>query len=366
MTNKHCSRSLRLHFRNIRDASNPFEIAEDKFKKLFRLNKVAATDLITQLQGYVDEPTRRDTVPFHLQVFSSLLFYAHGGYQTTVGHDFNIGISQPVMSRLINKISRLIALHLSPRYIRFPTTSEEVRRVKDGFLENHQFPNVVGVIDCTHIAIVPPKTDDPINPSVAYINRKGFHSVNVQAIFDSHLMITNVNAKYPGAVHDAAIFDSSNIQRHLKQKYEDGRRNCYLLGDSGYPLQPWLLTPILATRANTPEAHYNSIHINTRNVVERGFGIWKARFRCLRKDRVLHYSHDTSGMIIYACAVLHNICRIYNAEQEYEDNGDSHDNTDQTTDSSHPDDAAIPSNDFLTEGRFIRQQLVNQLSTAIR
>ncbi|KAJ8915388.1 hypothetical protein NQ315_008275 [Exocentrus adspersus] len=125
-------------------------------------------------------------------------------------------------------------------------------------------------------------------------------------IFDSNLTILNVNARYRGAVHDAAIWEGLTIHRHLKRKYQEGTRNNYLLGDSGYPLQPWLMTPLPDALPNTPEAVYNERHIRTRNVAERGFGVWKARFRCLRKDRVLHYSHAAAARIIYACAVLHN------------------------------------------------------------
>lgn len=135
-------------------------------------------------------------------------------------------------------------------------------------------------------------------------------------------MILNVNARYPGAVHDAAIWETSSIHRHLKRKYQEGSRNNYLLGDSGYPIQPWLMTPILDALPNTPEATYNERHIRTRNGAERGFGLWKARFRCLRKDRVLHYSHDAAGRIIYSCAVLHNICRKYNIQDELDDSSD--------------------------------------------
>ncbi|CAH1988999.1 unnamed protein product [Acanthoscelides obtectus] len=145
----------------------------------------------------------------------------------------------------------------------------EPRELPNNFWRIAQFPDVIGVIDCTHIAIVPPKIDDPVNPSIAYINRKGFHSVNVQAIFDSQLMLTNVNAKYSEAVHDAAIWDSSNIQTHLGQKYEDGRRNCYLLGDSGYHLQPWLMTPILETRPNTPEEQEYEDNDNSDDILKR-------------------------------------------------------------------------------------------------
>nr|CAI5843672.1 unnamed protein product [Callosobruchus analis] len=142
-------------------------------------------------------------------------------------------------------------------------------------------------------------------------------------------MITNVYARYPGAVHDAAIWESSNIQRHLRQKYVEGRRNCYLLGDSGYPLQPWLMTPVLDARPNTPEAMYNSLHTSTCNVVERGFGVWKARFR------------------------------ILNVENEPDDDEDN----DEIADNMNPERDI--GNDILTEGRFVRQQLINQLSAFV-
>lgn len=106
----------------------------------------------------------------------------------------------------------------------------------------------------------------------------------------------------------------------------EGRRNCYLLGDSGYPIQPWMLTPILNALPNTPEDQYNQLHRQARNTVERGFGVLKARFRCLRKDRVLHYKHVIAARIICSCAVLHNICRNYNLpDEEYEHDEENED-----------------------------------------
>ncbi|XP_044744332.1 uncharacterized protein LOC123306413 [Coccinella septempunctata] len=60
--------NMRLQFRYIRDTSNPFELPDEKFLKLFRLNKEATFSLIEELRGLVEEPTRKDTVPFYLQV----------------------------------------------------------------------------------------------------------------------------------------------------------------------------------------------------------------------------------------------------------------------------------------------------------
>jgi hypothetical protein len=84
------------------------------------------------------------------------------------------------------------------------------------------------------------------------------------------------------------------------------------IGDAGYPLQPFLLTPILNVLDDTAEGRYTARHLRTRNSVERTIGILKQRFRCLLKHRVLHYHPTIASKIVYACAVLHNICRFYN------------------------------------------------------
>ena len=64
----------------------------------------------------------------------------------------------------------------------------------------------------------------------------------------------------------------------------------WLLGDSGYPLKNWLITP-LATPANPQELRFQKAHCKTRNTVERAFGVLKQRFRylinCIFKIQVL-------------------------------------------------------------------------------
>lgn len=134
----------------------------------------------------------------------------------------------------------------------------------------------------------------------------------------------SINARYPGATHDAAIWQMSNIQQHLRQKYFQGELDGWLIGDSGYPLQPWLLTPIVDAPENSPELRYTNCHCRTRNVIERLNGVLKSRFRCLSKHRVLYYLPPTAGHIIYACAVLHNMCieRNLNNEEDLEDEDD--------------------------------------------
>lgn len=159
------------------------------------------------------------------------------------------------------------------------------------FYRRHEFPGVIGCIDCTHIAIFPPAANNNIHPEHLYINRKGYHSINTQLICDWRLKIININARFPGRTHDAFIWNNSNVNNTMVHLYRrHPRNNFYLLGDSGYPLRPWLMTPIMNAREGTPEAAYNNKHRCCRSLVERCNGLLKMQFKCLLKHRVLHYS----------------------------------------------------------------------------
>ncbi|CAH1380002.1 unnamed protein product [Tenebrio molitor] len=86
----------------------------------------------------------------------------------------------------------------------------------------------------------------------------------------------HIIARWPGSVHDSTIFNDSP----LPVEFGMGRYgNDFLLGDSGYPCKPHLLTPVL-NPINASQEAYNTAHIATRNTVERFFGVLKRRFPC--------------------------------------------------------------------------------------
>ncbi|CAC5376994.1 HARBI1 [Mytilus coruscus] len=121
-----------------------------------------------------------------------------------------------------------------------------------------------------------------------------------RAICDAELKFTNTVVKWPGATHDAFILANSNIPTIMEGQ------NGWLLGDSGYGLKKWLMTPLINPNSQQ-EIGYNKSHCKTRNTVERAFGVLKARFRCLHKTGgSLQFNPPKCCKMIGACFRLHN------------------------------------------------------------
>lgn len=49
-------------------------------------------------------------------------------------------------------------------------------------------------------------------------------------ICDSNAKIISCCARYPGSVHDAAIWQMSSIKQFMKQNYENGDQQSHLIG----------------------------------------------------------------------------------------------------------------------------------------
>ncbi|XP_030069244.1 putative nuclease HARBI1 [Microcaecilia unicolor] len=184
--------------------------------------------------------------------------------------------------------------------LQFLATGEaEQRRVKQDFYKIACLPNVLGAIDCTHVALTP-----PADREMQYRNRKMGYSLNVQVVCDANLRIQDVVTRFPGSCHDSYILPNSALGR----KFAEGQiQNGWLLRDARYGSKTWLLTPLAMPRSDA-EKRYNEAHIATRCTIERMFGVLKSRFRCLHiSGGSLQYSPEKVADIVLVCCMLHNI-----------------------------------------------------------
>lgn len=229
----------------------------------------------------------------------TLRFYATGSFLLTVA-DF-CGVSEATACRIVKKVSIAIA-KLCPEFITMPTKEHEVKTVKSMFYKIAKFPKVIGCIDCTHIRIQSPGGEN----AEIFRNRKGFFSFNVQAVCNGNMEFIDLVARWPGSAHDSNIFSNSRLRARLEsEEFSD----CFILGDSGYSVRSYMMTPLSNPRTEG-ERLYNESQIRTRNIIERCFGVWKRRFPILSLG--MRVSDNTVMTIIVACGVLHNIARQYN------------------------------------------------------
>jgi DDE superfamily endonuclease len=135
-------------------------------------------------------------------------------------------------------------LALVPKYIKLPVSPTEIPTAISSSPKNYPFfKDCIGAVDGTHIAAKVLKEE-----TVAFRNRKGFLSQNVMACCDlDNLVFTYVLAGWEGAAHDGHVFNQSFNHGFC---IPEGK---YYLGDAGYPLTPYCLTPYRGVRYHLNE-----------------------------------------------------------------------------------------------------------------
>jgi len=116
---------------------------------------------------------------------------------------------------------------------------DDTSKLADQFYELGGFPSTAGAIDGCHIQVSPPNED-----KLSYLNRHQVTSINVLAICGPDLSFFYVDASKPGRYHDSRVLKESPIWDTM----EAGERpfpGAVFLGDSGYGLQDWLITPFI-------------------------------------------------------------------------------------------------------------------------
>ena len=99
-------------------------------------------------------------------------------------------------------------------------------------------------------------------------------------VCDHELSFTNVYTGWPGCTHDARVLRNSSVFLEAETKFGEGE---FLIGDSAYPIQQWLMTPHKNYGNMTPnKKRFNKRLSSARVAIERAFGQLKGRFRRLR------------------------------------------------------------------------------------
>ncbi|KAM3865901.1 putative nuclease HARBI1 [Diretmus argenteus] len=262
----------------VRHNFSPLDVLNDRaLQHKYRLPRAEIQRLIQIVSPHIQRATRRNyALSPEVQLLAALRFYAVGSFQETVGD--GTGLSKASVSRSVAAVTPILLRH-ARQHIKMPIMGEEVRKVHQGFFDMAGIPRVLGLVDGTLIPLLNPSLVDP-----SWICRKHFSAINTQVV----------------VAHDGLIVDIVKAARGIY-----GRS--IFLGDSGYPLRSYLITPV-TNPASPAEERFNEGHIRTRTHVEQVFGRWKARFRCIhRSSGGLRLSPHKACQVIVVTAMLHNI-----------------------------------------------------------
>ncbi|XP_046585276.1 putative nuclease HARBI1 [Haliotis rubra] len=284
-----------LHIqRTFRDRFNPMEMySDDQLFERYRFRRSTIFFIVDLISHKLAHPTQRShSLPPIIQVLIFLQFVASGAFHLLVAQSFSV--SKATAGRCVHRVADSLC-RLSTRFIAFPTGQRSLD-VKRAFHAIAGFPKVLGCVDGTQIRIASPKVNE-----ADFVNRKGFHSLNVQMVCDPKFLITNCVANWPGSCHDARIFKESK----LCHNFENGLHDGFLLGDSGYPCRRYLMTPYHNTGDLRHKERYTYSLCRTRVLIEQTFGILKRRFPCLSTG--LRTNPTRACTYVISCVILHNI-----------------------------------------------------------
>ena len=131
--------------------------------------------------------------------------------------------------------------------ILFPS-GENLLKVIQGYDEEWGLPMCGSAIDRTHIPIL------AWNESRAdYVNKKGYHSITIQAVVDHNHLYRDVVVGWSGSVHNPDVLSNSKIfekgnnntlfPQNVEEEISGQKMNPVIIRDAAYPLLPWLMKP---------------------------------------------------------------------------------------------------------------------------
>jgi hypothetical protein len=294
----------------------------------FRVTKETFRFLLDAIgeEIYHPDTVMRSSISIRRRLALTLYFLASTAEYRTIANLF--GVSRSFVCVCVKDVCRAITNCLS-KVISFPQ-GDQLLHVIHGYERKWGFPMCAGAIDGTHIPILA-----PTESHAEYVNRKGYHSIIMQAVVDCDYLFRDVVIGWPGSVHDARVFSNSAIftkgndqklfPRELTKEINGEEIPPLILADPAYPLLPWLLKGYPRNNAaQRREKVFNYRLSRARMTVENTFGRWKGRFTRFSKRVDMGVSALVS--VTHASCILHNLCELQKndflplwRENEFED-----------------------------------------------
>ncbi|XBH60398.1 hypothetical protein VPH35_115003 [Triticum aestivum] len=188
---------------------------------------------------------------------------------------------------------------------RWPDSSK-MDNIKSMFDKIHNMHNCCGVICTTHIPFGP-NWDCEKNDSIL-----------VQLVIDPEMRFRNIWWGPISSMNQSSILHESNLFNEceeggylngskLKVALDGSEVGEYIIGDAGFPLLPWLLTPYQEEDLSDSKAEFNRRHNAATTCALKALARFKDTWKYLQGETSCPVNPDTLVETIYACCYLHNI-----------------------------------------------------------
>ncbi|XP_068669110.1 protein ALP1-like [Aristolochia californica] len=298
----------------------------DKFESVFKVSRktfnyicsLVKEDLLAKPSNFT--LTNGKVLSLNDQVAVALRRLSSGESLLTIGELF--GMNQSTVSQVTWRFVEAMekrALH----HLQWPNTETEMKEIKSKFEKIRGLPNCCGALDTTHIMMCLP-TVDPSND--IWFDREKNHSMVLQAIVDPDMRFRDIVTGWPGSMNDSLMLKNSGFYnlcengKRLNGKKielsEGSELREYVIGDVGFPLLPWLVTPYPGKDLPHSKSDFNRRHFATRMVAHRALARLKDMWRIVRGVMWRPDKHKLPRIIL-VCCLLHNI--VIDLEDEVQD-----------------------------------------------
>ncbi|XP_050386369.1 protein ALP1-like [Argentina anserina] len=253
------------------------------------------------------------------QVAVALRRLSSGESLTHVGDSF--GMTQTTVAQVTWRFVEVMeerGLH----HLCWPKEQGEMEEIKSKFERIRGLPNCCGAIDITHIMMTLPAADS----SHIWLNDEKNCSMTLQAVVDPGMRFRNIVTGWPGSLSDDIVLRSSgffklceegiclNGQKMVLTEGTEVRE--YIVGDSGFPLLEWLMTPYQGIKLSDDKSEFNKRLCATQMVARRAFVRLKQMWKLIQGALWLP-DKNKLPRIVLVCCILHNI--VIDMEDQMQD-----------------------------------------------
>ncbi|XP_061356350.1 protein ALP1-like [Gastrolobium bilobum] len=267
----------------------------DSFRNCFMMTSSTFEWLAGLLEPLLDCRDPAELFPLNLtagvRLGIGLFRLANGSDYTEISNRFGVSVS--VARFCVKQLCRVLCTNFR-FWVSFPNHNE-LESVSKGFEGISGLPNCCGVVECSRFGVVNAATSNE-------------ECVAAQIVVDSSWRILSIVAGFLGDKSNSRILKASTLFKDIEgglllNANPVNSVNQYLIGDSGYPLLPWLMVPFVETVPGSVEGNFNAAHDAMRLPALRTVASlknWGVLNRPVCEELKMAVAY------IGACSILHN------------------------------------------------------------